>query len=82
MLLNTFPLAILMVTFSIWSDAVRKRSPFILAGLCMLVVGYSINISAAPAGVKYFGTFFCVAGAYAAFPGTVAWCVILPTTYV
>lgn len=71
-----------MVTFSIWSDAVRKRSPFILAGLCMLVVGYSINISAAPAGVKYFGTFLCVGGAYAAFPGAVAWCVIfLPLVY-
>lgn len=51
------------------------RSPFILLGLTMLLIGFSINISPAPRGVKYFGTFFCVAGSYAAFPGVVAWLV-------
>ncbi|KAF7325471.1 hypothetical protein MKEN_00395700 [Mycena kentingensis (nom. inval.)] len=59
--------------FAIWSDRIKKRSPFIYAGLLMLLVGFSINISRAPPGVKYFGTFFCVAGSYAAFPGVVAW---------
>jgi hypothetical protein len=39
----------------------------------MLLIGFSINISTAPAGVKYFGTFFVVSGSYAAFPGIVAW---------
>ena len=49
------------------------RSPFILSGLMMCLVGFSINISKARIGVKYFGTFFCVVGAYAAIPGAIAW---------
>ena len=51
------------------------RSPFILLGLVMLLIGFSINISDTMRGVKYFGTFFCVAGSYAAFPGVITWCV-------
>jgi len=39
----------------------------------MCLLGFSINISDVSGGVKYFGTFFCVAGSYAAFPGVVAW---------
>lgn len=49
------------------------RSPFIFAGLLVSLVGFSINISDAPMGVKYFGTLLCVAGSYAAFPGGIAW---------
>lgn len=49
------------------------RSPFVYAGLAMNLFGYAINISTVPPGVKYFGTFFCVAGSYAAFPGVVSW---------
>ena len=49
------------------------RSPFILLGLAMLLIGFSINIADVPRGAKYFGTFFCVAGSYASFPGVVAW---------
>ncbi|KAF8199833.1 MFS general substrate transporter [Mycena galopus ATCC 62051] len=64
---------IVLFTFAYWSDKIGKRSPFIYAGLTMCLVGFSINISNAPSGVKYFGTFFCVAGSYAAFPGIVAW---------
>lgn len=41
----------------------------------MLLIGFAIQISNAPRGVKYFGTFFCVAGSYATFPGVVAWSV-------
>jgi hypothetical protein len=51
----------------------KKRHPFILTGLVMLLIGFSIQISNAPRGAKYFGTFFCVAGSYASFPGVVAW---------
>ena len=51
----------------------KKRSPFILISLFLLVIGFGINISNAPPGVRYFGTFFCITGTYAGFPGTVAW---------
>lgn len=39
----------------------------------MCAIGFAINLADVPIGVKYFGTFFCVSGSYAAFPGIVAW---------
>ncbi|KDR81104.1 hypothetical protein GALMADRAFT_222657 [Galerina marginata CBS 339.88] len=64
---------ILVCVFAYYSDKLKMRSPFILLGLTFCLIGFSINISQAPNGVKYFGTFFAVSGAYAAFPGIVAW---------
>lgn len=66
-------IAIVLLIFALSSDRMGKRSPFIFCGLVMLLIGFSINISDTKAGVKYFGTFFCVAGAYATFPGVVSW---------
>ena len=60
-----------------WSDRLKKRYPFVLAGLVYCLVGFAFNISAVGIGAKYFGTFLVVAGAYAGFPGVVAWCVTL-----
>ena len=65
--------ACLLLTFAYLSDRWKIRSPFILAGLILCLIGFTINISDVSIGVKYFGTFFCVCGAYAAFPGIVAW---------
>ena len=64
---------ITLVIFAIWSDRVKMRSPFLVAALLIGVVGFVINISDAPIGAKYFGTFLCMSGLCAAFPGTVAW---------
>ncbi|KAF7797995.1 hypothetical protein EIP86_009203 [Pleurotus ostreatoroseus] len=58
---------------AIWSDRIKMRYPFILAGLFLCLIGFSINISKASVGAKYLGTFFCVSGSYAAFPGIVSW---------
>lgn len=49
------------------------RFPFILASHAMLVLGFGIQVSNAHFGLKYFGTFFCVGGSYAGFPGVIAW---------
>ncbi|KAF4594385.1 hypothetical protein EYR40_009189 [Pleurotus pulmonarius] len=63
-----------LLAFAHFSDKLRLRSPFILGGLTMCFIGFVINISPnVPNGVKYFGTFFVVAGSYASFPGVVAW---------
>ncbi|KAG2124869.1 MFS general substrate transporter [Suillus clintonianus] len=62
-----------LLVFAHYSDKLKMRSPFILAGLTMCLIGFSINISTAPSGAKYFGTFFIVMGSYAAFPGVVSW---------
>lgn len=67
------PKAIILYIFAFYSDKIKKRSPFILAGLVFCLIGFSINISNASHGVKYFGTFFVVIGSYASFPGVVAW---------
>ncbi|PPQ94104.1 hypothetical protein CVT25_009255 [Psilocybe cyanescens] len=64
---------ICVYTFAYYSDKTKMRSPFILLGLFFCLFGFSINISNASNGVKYFGTFFAVSGGYAAFPGIVAW---------
>ena len=66
-------IAILLFTFAYYSDKIKMRSPFIGLALVMMMIGFSINISEASSGAKYFGTFFVVAGAYASFPGVVAW---------
>ncbi|KAF8055359.1 MFS general substrate transporter [Lyophyllum atratum] len=62
-----------LYAFAHFSDKLQMRSPFILGGLVMCLFGFSINISDVAHSVKYFGIFFCVAGAYAAFPGIVSW---------
>lgn len=62
-----------LLVFAHYSDKLKIRYPFILAGLTMCLIGFSINISTAPNGVKYFGTFFIVMGSYAAFPGVISW---------
>lgn len=64
---------IMLVVFAVWSDRVKMRSPFLFAALLISLAGFVINISDAPIGVKYFGTFLCIGGLCAAFPGTVAW---------
>ncbi|KAJ7105400.1 MFS general substrate transporter [Mycena crocata] len=64
---------IVLFIFAYWSDRTKMRSPFIFSGFLLNLIGFSINISNAPSGVKYFGTFFCVTGAYAAVPGIIAW---------
>ncbi|KAI0816946.1 MFS general substrate transporter [Trametes gibbosa] len=64
---------ITLLVWAIWSDRIKKRYPFVLAGLTYCLVGFAINISNAPIGVKYFGTFLIVAGSYAGLPGVVAW---------
>ncbi|KAG1850813.1 MFS general substrate transporter [Suillus subalutaceus] len=62
-----------LLVFAYYSDKLKIRSPFILAGLTMCLIGFSMNISTAPIGVKYFGTFLIVMGSYAAYPGIISW---------
>lgn len=64
---------ITLVAFAVASDKLEMRSPFILAGMLMCLVGFAINISQAAMGVKYFGTFLIVSGSYAAIVGLVTW---------
>ncbi|KAF8995232.1 MFS general substrate transporter [Cyathus striatus] len=62
----------LIYAFSYFSDKFKMRSPFIYAGLILSLIGYAINISNAGIGIKYFGTYLCLAGC-AGFPGVIAW---------
>lgn len=69
---NLLP-AIFLLFFAYFSDKLQLRWPFIFVGLVSSAAGFSINLSNAPIGVKYFGTFLCVAGTYSTVPGIVAW---------
>jgi hypothetical protein len=73
---HLFHLALTLLVFAHYSDKLKVRSPFIFAGLTMCLISISINISTAPSGVKYFGTFCIVMGSYAALPGLVSWYII------
>ncbi|KAF9230451.1 MFS general substrate transporter [Melanogaster broomeanus] len=48
---------ICLVTIAHWSDKLKLRSPFIFATQLIALSGYIINISDAPSGVKYLGTY-------------------------
>ena len=67
---------VMVMAWSIWSDRVKLRSPFLFSGLFLCLIGFAINITDAPIGVKYFGTYLVVIGGYAAHPAVIAWCVL------
>ncbi|KAI0767792.1 MFS general substrate transporter [Fomes fomentarius] len=64
---------VIVVVWGVWSDRIGRRSPFIIAGLSLCMVGFAINIADLPIGAKYFGTFLIVTGGYAGFPAIAAW---------
>ncbi|KAF9233959.1 major facilitator superfamily domain-containing protein [Melanogaster broomeanus] len=61
-----------LLMFSHFSDKLHLRSPFIFAAQSIALVGFIINISDAPSGVKYFGLCLCLVGS-AAGTGAVSW---------
>ena len=63
-----------MIAWGFWSDRIKRRAPFVLCGQLLCLAGFAVNVSAAPIGAKYFGTFLVVAGGYAAYPAVTAWC--------
>ena len=65
--------ALLGLGLALLSDAHRVRWPSVLAGHAMCILGFGIQISNAHFAVKYFGTFWCVAGSYGMFPGVASW---------
>ncbi|EKJ74091.1 hypothetical protein FPSE_05745 [Fusarium pseudograminearum CS3096] len=65
--------AILAVIVAWTSDRVGKRSPFIVAFLCVMVVGFSMCISTNNPKVVYGGVFIAACAIYPAFPGVISW---------
>lgn len=68
--------AILAVVFAWISDRVGKRSPFIIAFLCVMVVGFAMCIGTDPKerpGVVYAGVFLIACAIYPSFPGNISW---------
>ncbi|KIM57699.1 hypothetical protein SCLCIDRAFT_28656 [Scleroderma citrinum Foug A] len=64
---------IVLGVFAYYSDKKKLRSPFIFTAQLIALIGFIINITDASSGVKYFGTFWCVAGSYTAGTGPVIW---------
>lgn len=65
--------AIVAVIIAYTSDRVGYRSPFIVASLLVMVVGFSMCISTTKPGVIYAGVFIVACGIYPAFPGIITW---------
>lgn len=59
------------------SDRVRMRSPFILGGMVLGLIGYIINILKASNGEKFFGAILCILGLFGGMPSVYAWCIAL-----
>ena len=58
------------------SDRIQKRSPGIIAGLTIALIGLILLYTLPKdrlAGVRYFGCVLFMSGAYCAFPGTLSW---------
>lgn len=56
----------------------KLRSPFIVGMQIVGLAGFTIQLSGATSGVKYFGLYLCVAGPFTAVPCAVGWFVFLP----
>ncbi|KIJ14037.1 hypothetical protein PAXINDRAFT_13153 [Paxillus involutus ATCC 200175] len=65
--------AVTALVFAHFSDKLKVRSPFIFAGQSIALLGYIINLTDAPSGVKYFGTHLCIMGSFSSGPGAVSW---------
>lgn len=65
--------AVLAVITAWVSDRVGKRSPFIIAFLFLMIVGFAMCISSSNPHVVYGGVFIAACAIYPAFPGNIAW---------
>ncbi|KIJ08926.1 hypothetical protein PAXINDRAFT_17976, partial [Paxillus involutus ATCC 200175] len=65
--------AVTVLVFGYFSDKLKLRSPFIFAGQSVALLGYIINITDAPSGVKFFGAYLCIIGTFACSPGPISW---------
>ncbi|KAI3342724.1 major facilitator superfamily domain-containing protein [Ustulina deusta] len=65
--------SILAVVVAYFSDRAGKRSPFVIACMCAILVGYILCISSSTPGVVYAGVFIAAIGIYPAFAGNITW---------
>ena len=68
---------IAILATSAYSDKMKSRGPFIIAGCVLAIAGYIMLLVAKTPGVKYGGTFLVATGIYpgtpmSAFPALVA----------
>lgn len=64
---------IYVIITAIYSDRLRTRFPFLLAAQALMAIGFAINLTPAPAGVKFVGLYLCAAGAYGGVPSMISW---------
>ncbi|ORY88026.1 MFS general substrate transporter [Leucosporidium creatinivorum] len=64
--------AYVLVT-AVYADRLKTRFPFLLAAQLLCLVGFTINLTPAPVGVKFFGLILCAMGAYGGVPAMITW---------
>ncbi|KAI0187434.1 major facilitator superfamily domain-containing protein [Xylaria flabelliformis] len=65
--------AILAVVVAYFSDRIGKRSPFVIACMLAILIGFILCITGTSPGVIYAGVFIATAGIYSSFAGNIAW---------
>ncbi|KAM0747407.1 MFS general substrate transporter [Meredithblackwellia eburnea MCA 4105] len=60
-----------VIVSSIWSDKKKSRFFIVYIDLLLCLVGFVINITPTPMGVKYFGLILAAMGAYGGLPAVV-----------
>ncbi|KAL9074817.1 MAG: hypothetical protein Q9157_004229 [Trypethelium eluteriae] len=65
--------AICTVLVAYFADRKKIRSPFIIAGMFLQLVGFAMCISSGNAGVTYAGIFIATCAIYPTLPGNITW---------
>ncbi|SMY28663.1 unnamed protein product [Zymoseptoria tritici ST99CH_1A5] len=65
--------SITMVFAAYFADRFRRRTPFILVGACMVIVGLSLIGFVEIVGLRYFGVFLSLCGGLSNTPAILAW---------
>lgn len=64
---------IYVIGIAMAADRTRKRFRFVWLSQWVCLIGFIINITPAPSGVKYAGLFLAAAGSYGGLPAVVTW---------
>ncbi|KAI9632398.1 MFS general substrate transporter [Dioszegia hungarica] len=62
-----------VIICGILADRHRSRGLYMMINLVLIGIGFIIEITPAPYGVKYFALFLAASGAYAGLPNVVSW---------
>ncbi|KAI5927905.1 major facilitator superfamily domain-containing protein [Camillea tinctor] len=67
--------ALVSVAMGLWSDQVRRRGPFVLAGFTLSIVGLLLVVLLRGTAPRYAGVYCAAIGIYVCQPMAISWCI-------